>query len=314
MRWGARIAACAAATLLLPGCGSHSAADQAAGPSAQCLALQQALTGTWRRSGGGSQTGWRFPDVFTLQDGGLFVSGTTRLQWSVAYTPGPGDPVCDSFMLVDGAGTLLITYNVNVQRGWLHLVNWGRDETYWSSGQPPVCPETVAVKHLQPVSLEQMLAIDHLPLSTGVGAYLGMEVRPAARPAGGTWNGAVVVEDVWPLTDPCNLASVAGQPAGYFCSCPTRPMGRCDGQFTVGNPFADPAPTGMGVAEPDVFWDLHAIRGNGSLLHQANRASCQVTCGQSYSCGGQVIGRFTITMTLTRDDAAHVTRVSVAKQ
>jgi hypothetical protein len=76
-------------------------------------------------------------------------------------------------------------------------------------------------------------------------------------------------------------------------------------------------PSGFNSTYPpitNVFYDEHGLATkSGSFL--ANGQSCTIICSQTYSCGGNSIGSYTITMNLsgTTLNQAVVTDVAVSK-
>jgi len=136
---------------------------------------------------------------------------------------------------------------------------------------------------------------------TGYGATAVMRVEPDST----NWDGTQIVESLKQTKTTC--------PKEFNIS-------PCNGNstFTVG---AEAKSSVLGPLEGkrNRFYDFHITRWNrGSLLHDRNPGnidSCQVECEQSYSCGGVVIGKHTVTRTFTKGKSGSrdVTLVAVTK-
>ncbi len=100
-------------------------------------------------------------------------------------------------------------------------------------------------------------------------------------------------------------------------SCPASFVNPCVGSetFTVGSgdTFVDGT---IEPATPNVFYDQHYTTDKVSMLDAANITSCSNTCKQTYSCGGNNLGTFTITRSYTKGTiAGHaVTNIQITKQ
>ncbi|MGZ8183428.1 MAG: hypothetical protein ACXWT1_15850 [Methylobacter sp.] len=137
---------------------------------------------------------------------------------------------------------------------------------------------------------------------TGYGATAVMHVQPDST----NWDGTQIVESLKQTKNTC--------PEEFKIS-------PCSGNstFTVGAE-AKSSVLGTLEAKSNRFYDFHISRWNkGSLLHDRNPAdidSCQVECEQSYSCGGGVIGKHTVTRTFTKGKSGSrdVTLVAVTKK
>lgn len=136
---------------------------------------------------------------------------------------------------------------------------------------------------------------------TGYGVCAVMRVEPDST----DWDGTQIVESLKQTKNSCpkefNISPcIANRP------------------FTVG---AEGKSNVLGTLEAkhNRFYDFHTSRWNkGSLLHDRNPDnvdSCQVECEQSYSCGGVVIGKHTVTRTFTKGKSGSrdVTLVAVTK-
>jgi hypothetical protein len=90
--------------------------------------------------------------------------------------------------------------------------------------------------------------------------------------------------------------------------------------FTVGDGSKGSSVLLPQPGQQNRFYDFHRTRSDISLLHIAARNPkgmnlCTMICNQSYSCGGTVIGKHSITRTFTKGtyDGKDVTLVSVTK-
>jgi len=162
------------------------------------------------------------------------------------------------------------------------------------------CPSKTQVEKLKDLTPDGLKA----GYATGYGVLATMRVLPDAT----NWNGTRIAE------------SLTLDPSG------TCPKGLTSQPCTAGPPFTVGDGTkGFSVlpAQPgqqDRFYDFHRTRSNISLLHDATRnpsgmSSCTLICKQSYSCGGTVIGNYTLTRTFTKGtyQGKDVTLVSVTK-
>jgi hypothetical protein len=136
---------------------------------------------------------------------------------------------------------------------------------------------------------------DLLPsIKTGVGIVTSMQTNPTST----NWDGVQITEALSITSNTCSF--------GTFCTDTST--------FTVGE-----GGEVFGVQFPatqNIFYDRHTTTATFSALHQAGQESCQVVCQQTYSCGGQVIGTFTVTRTFQKDtiQGTPVTRVTITKQ
>jgi hypothetical protein len=156
------------------------------------------------------------------------------------------------------------------------------------------CPTTMAVYATTPFSLPNSTVLTP-PNYSGIGIVASMAVGPAAQ----NYYGVKVTESVSRSGGTCNT---------------TQPLCNGSSTFTVA--------TGQQIwgqtfpAVPNQFYDNHGITATGNLLQAFNQTSCTVVCSQSYSCGGSVIGNFTITYSLNPGTANGyaVTQVTATKQ
>ena len=136
---------------------------------------------------------------------------------------------------------------------------------------------------------------------TGYGAVAVIRVEPDST----DWAGTQIIES--------NKQSKNTCPSEFGIS-------PCSGAstFTVGA-GSQSSVLGALPATKNRFYDYHTSRWNkGSLLHDRNPkdiASCEVVCEQNYSCGGQVIGKHTVTRTFTKGTSGsrNVMLVAVTK-
>jgi hypothetical protein len=163
---------------------------------------------------------------------------------------------------------------------------WGPKEYYPScpltqqqpSGTINVCPSSSSVGSTTAESLAKVLAT----YKTGLGAVVGIQFNPAAP------TGLVVTETLSSGATTC--------PQGFPTVCATKGnlntaslvVGTA-GTATDGTPFP---------ATPNTMWDEHVVASASSLLGSSGK-QCSIQCNQQYSCGGTIIGNYTITYTLS---------------
>lgn len=126
---------------------------------------------------------------------------------------------------------------------------------------------------------------------TGWGGYARMEV---SDPTGKDWAGTQIHEALTRVKNTC------GDDGNVACSNTSGEGATRGSVFKVGqaskflNFFDLPA-------TKNSFYDLHVFKdGRKSLLHAANKQSCEIQCEQTYSCGGRKLGpTFLITYSMT---------------
>ncbi len=133
------------------------------------------------------------------------------------------------------------------------------------------------------------------PTLTGIGMVAGMLVSGNAGP----YNNAQITESVSPVSTTC-------QQQQWETSA-------CQGSstFTVGTPaswFGTNFP-----ANANEFYDTHVLLSTTNAL--GGTGNCTITCGQTYSCGGNAIGNFTINFNLANGTVGShsVTQVTASK-
>lgn len=156
----------------------------------------------------------------------------------------------------------------------------------------PACPTTVTLSGTTTLSLASQFP----GLKTGIGIVASMQTNPTNI----NWNGTAIVEALTQSSNNC--------PASFGSQCTgssTFTVGQ--GGSTFGQNFA---------ATQNIFYDQHASTSTVSALDNAGINSCQVTCSQTYSCGGHAIGTFTINRSFTKGTIQNtpVTNVTVTKQ
>lgn len=164
------------------------------------------------------------------------------------------------------------------------------------SGPVTVCPTTVTVAAKDNIPLENLFP----NAKTGIGIVATMQVGPQAS---GPFDGDQITEAV---SDNFVMQATCPTSFGPYC--------RGSDTFTVGL-----GASGFGVtkpAAPNTFYDFHTTVFAVSLLDAAGMNSCTVSCNQTYSCGGNIIGSFLITRDMSKDAIQNtpVTRVTVTKQ
>jgi hypothetical protein len=162
----------------------------------------------------------------------------------------------------------------------------------------PPCPTTTSINGITQVPLSPQSTPPYL---TGLGINTTMGVGPATQ----NYNGATIMESVSPAGGTCpqnwqQNACVATSPGGLI----------------VGGSAEGFGPSGLGATLPAVsnaFLDAHGFQSTSNVL--AGGPSCTIVCAQTYSCGGNGIGNYTITMTLSSKTVNNnaVTQVTVTK-
>lgn len=195
-----------------------------------------------------------------------------------------------------------------------HLPPGGRDETGMPAG-----PSDAEIKYGGllmpcPASTEVATAIDlrNEALAAGFRTAYGIHAQIRVRPDGRTWDGTSITESVTMGANTCPDTLTRGEP--------------CSGgsTFIVGAASGNsPVLSGPRPGRRNRFWDFHTthVRPRSvSVLHDATRNpagldTCSTACDQEYKCGGNVIGRHTITRTYTKGvyNGQNVTFVDVTK-
>ena len=155
----------------------------------------------------------------------------------------------------------------------------------------PACPTSVTLSGTTTLSLASQFPT----LKTGIGIVASMQTNPTNI----NWNNIQITESVTPSSNDC--------PAS-FGSC------AASDTFTVGTGGTAFGQTFTGTT--NIFYDLHTSTGAVSALDSAGINSCTRVCSQTYSCGGHVIGTFTINRSFTKGTIQNtpVTNVTVTKQ
>lgn len=308
-RWRAAVRLAPALALALGGCGGGGAGPEDA---SACPGFSAKLAGTWRSDS--ATTGLPLTLRFTPKSGdegtvsGLAVSlglpAEAPLQYGIATT-------CDAVLITTGGNpdNLIRAMPAEITGdAWLHLTSGRRDRYYWHDGSPrPKFPASLYVKQVVGVDPDQWRAMTGEVVRTGLGAFVAM----GALPAGQDYSGIQLIEEVLPVpgSDDCSSLAVPALPQGTICAWDPNTAG-----FTFNLPHASGSMT-LTPPQNDVIWDLHHFHGPASLLHRAGKTSCSTRCTQVYRYNGIQIGpAFSITYTLTRDDARGLTLVSVDKR
>ena len=150
-----------------------------------------------------------------------------------------------------------------------------------------------------PASTEVAAVIDlrDAGLAAGFGTAYGIHAQMRVRPDGRTWDGTQIVEALTagPSTCPATLTHGAPCSAG-----PPFTVGAASGNSTL--------LAGSRPGARNRFWDFHVTHvrpRNVSVLHDAARNPANLdtrsmTCNQTYSCDGNIIGRHTVTQTYSK--------------
>jgi hypothetical protein len=141
------------------------------------------------------------------------------------------------------------------------------------------------------------LANDFPTYKSGIGIVVAMQVQPAAS----NWDGSTVVESVTTASNTC--------PASFGNQCSGNTT------FTVGTGGESVGGVDF-VPKHNIFYDQHITTSAVSMLDAAGISSCTTKCSQTYSCGGKVIGTFSITRAYSKGtiSGTPVTFVTVTKQ
>jgi hypothetical protein len=209
-----------------------------------------------------------------------------------------GDASCSSYITEEISGNWNGIASLALGTdGGLWMLAQNTDNVAYQVSVP--CPTSVTLSTTTQLSLE-----NNFPqFETGIGILTAMQVNPATKADGTSWNGTQITEDVH---------------VNNIDTCPSS-VQACNGHdtFTVG--------TGSGTtfgqpfsAEDNIFWDEHARAASTSLLNApgVTTTSCTSICSQTYQCHGHTIGSFTIVYGLSTGiiDGTPVTNVSVTKQ
>jgi hypothetical protein len=155
----------------------------------------------------------------------------------------------------------------------------------------PACPTSVTLSSTTTLSLASQFPT----LKTGIGIVASMQTNPTNV----NWNNIQITESVTASSNDC--------PAS-FGSC------AASDTFTVGTGGSTFGQAFTGTT--NIFYDQHTSTGSVSALDAAGIDSCTRVCNQTYSCGGHVIGTFTINRSFTKGTIQNtpVTNVTVTKQ
>lgn len=303
----------AASCYALSGCGGGGGGP-ANDADAACPSFSEKLAGSWMTES--ATTG--LPRTLTFRpvngDEGT-VSGLATslgfpsdlpLPYGIALT-------CDAVLITTGGNPdnliRAMPAEFNGDGAWLRLKSGTRERYYWHADKPrPVYPASLYVKQIANLGPTQWKTLTGEVLLTGFGAFTAI----GGLPAGQDYSGVQLIEEVTAVagSDSCSALAQPALPAGAICSWDPSGAG-----FTFNRPHIS-APAGLTPAQQDVFWDLHQFTSpTGSLLHRAGATSCSATCRQVYRYNGQQVGpAFTVTRTLTRDNANGATVVTVDKR
>ncbi len=145
------------------------------------------------------------------------------------------------------------------------------------SGVINVCPSATSINSSTAESLAKVFPT----YKTGLGSYVAVQVSPV------TPSGTIVTETLSKGSSTC--------PQGFPNVCTTS-TGATTSSLSIGTAGTTLDGTNL-PATPNVMWDEHAVASSSSLL--ASGQSCSATCSQRYTCGGTVIGQYTITYGFT---------------
>jgi hypothetical protein len=185
-------------------------------------------------------------------------------------------------------------------------VHQSLDGCEWNTNQLPYyvlpsgCPSTISIKSKTQKSLPDY---DHPDWLTGVGMLARMEVGPEGQ----DYTGVALVETVTPTYNDCP-STIA-----EYTSFPTIHAGDT-APFIVGS-----GAQWEGSDYPSVlneYYDSHKLLVNINVLGLTNVDSCVAKATQTYSCGGSVVGTFTLTNTYRKGtlNGTQVTTITTDKQ
>lgn len=184
-----------------------------------------------------------------------------------------------------------------------HFVATDGQCTTQGNGQISVCPSSTTVSSLTPLSITLLFP----SLKTGIGAMSSMKV---SDPTSQNWNGTQITESWTQVSN----------------TCPSWGSNICSGSstFPVGDGYQAVVPvngvnTQVGPVFPgttNIFYDQHTQTSNVSVLDASGINSCQAVCKQTYSCNGNPIGTYTVTVQFIKAliNGTHVTSTEVSKQ
>ncbi len=160
----------------------------------------------------------------------------------------------------------------------------------------PPCPTEVVIDQIW----SQPLQNDFPAFQTGVGILTRMKVGPVST----DFTGAVVSETVTPIGNSCpaSIQSATNFPNVVFSNFVIPQSAAWEGN---NYPSAYNA-----------YYDAHTIKSASNVLSGTGVSSCQATATQTYSCAGQVFGKFNLTNTYQAGyiGGTPVTFVTVTKQ
>ncbi|MGO9420588.1 hypothetical protein [Roseiarcus sp.] len=176
---------------------------------------------------------------------------------------------------------------------------------YATIGAIPSCPSSVAISSVTPYNLSSYPQ-DVPTLSTGIGAVATMTVGPAS----GTFNGTLLSESLSTLSNSCPTSKGWPWPTPCTGKTPTFAVGLPGQPGDYGFQFGSPLP-----ALNNTFYDGHFLDNPYNLLSWSGVNSCTIVCTQTYSCGGNPLGSFTVTYDLQPGSvgSSAITKVIVSK-
>ncbi|HEY6763158.1 MAG TPA: hypothetical protein VI386_00165, partial [Candidatus Sulfotelmatobacter sp.] len=140
-----------------------------------------------------------------------------------------------------------------------------------------VCPSSTSVGSTTTESLAKVFPT----YKTGLGVVVGIQLSPAAP------TGLIVTETLSNGSNTC--------PQGFPTNVCTTNGNLNTGSLSVGTAGVATDGTPL-TAAPNTMWDEHIVASSSSLLGTSGQ-QCSIQCSQQYSCGGTVIGSYTITYT-----------------
>jgi len=221
--------------------------------------------------------------------GGSYVgSGSASYSWSV----GASNIVTTS----NGSISSPPIYGVSTGSGYANGTATAGNCSSMGYGNPQVvpCPTSISINSQTEFQLPNSTEPTP-PNLTGIGMVAGMLVSGSEGP----YNGAQITESV--------------SPAGTTCQQQQWETSACTGSstFTVGNQaswFGTRFP-----ANTNEFYDTHILMSTRNLL--GGTGNCSISCNQTYYCGGNAVGNFTINFNLANGTVGSysVTEVTASK-
>ena len=165
------------------------------------------------------------------------------------------------------------------------------------------CPSSISVANRTVFNLSSFSQYVPNSLLTGIGMVSTMQVGPSST----NWNNTVITESLATLQNSCPTTSPWPNP----CTG--------SGNFTVGTGGTAKILNTITLATfnplQNDFYDQHTLASSFNLLQNPGVSSCTIVCSQTYTCGGNSVGSFTVTYDLAPGTVSSnpVSNVTVSK-